>query len=164
MTGSRRHICSAPRTGNRFRQKCRIMSGIVGKGRLNCPRMNWPVSGSRCIRMCMNPFALLQFWNVSSVLQKCNPIHPSLTSKWVNSPAVLIHCSAPESFLPPKVVRFSQHLFDLSNRGTTWKNKAFPIKTLRCKSSTVKLIPLAVQWNWCIYQFDTGSNCVEAEA
>lgn len=35
MTGSKRHICSAPRTGKRFRQKCRIISGMDLKGLLN---------------------------------------------------------------------------------------------------------------------------------
>lgn len=59
MTGSRRHICSAPLTGSRFRQKCRIISGIDLKGLLNWPSTYSPVSFCCCIRMCMKPLALL---------------------------------------------------------------------------------------------------------
>ena len=59
MTGSRRTICSAPRTGSRFKQKCRIISGIDLKGLLNWPRTYSPVSFCCCIRMCIKPLALL---------------------------------------------------------------------------------------------------------
>lgn len=53
-------MCSAPRTGNRFRQKCRIISGMDLKGRLNWPRMYSPLSFCCWIRMCMKPLALLR--------------------------------------------------------------------------------------------------------
>lgn len=60
MTGSSKHMCSAPRTGNRFKQKWRMISGTDSKGWLNSPRMNWPVSFC-WMRICIKPRALL--WN-----------------------------------------------------------------------------------------------------
>lgn len=62
MTGCTKHMCSAPRIGNPFKEKCLIISGIDVNGLLNWPRINVrvPFVSSRWILMCINPLALLK--------------------------------------------------------------------------------------------------------
>lgn len=101
MTGSRRHMCSAPRTGNRLRQKWRIISGIDLNGRLNCPRMYSPESFCCWIRMCMKPLALLWNENGGKILIDCFWRclgGPQLTSTTRSNPAWLTRCFAPRNF------------------------------------------------------------------
>lgn len=123
MTGSSRHICSAPRTGNRFKQKCRIISGMDLNGRLNCPRMYSPVSFCLWILICMNPFALLndddgekrkfdffhdELW--CNYGEKCKKTL-ELTSTIRNNPVLPIHCFVPESCPRSMLAAHFRHRF-----------------------------------------------------
>lgn len=109
------HICSAPRTGKRFKQKCLIISGTESNGWLNSPRIYFPVSFC-CIRICMNPLALLlntktikfiYFKHVCSIwIASVFFLHKILTSKIMRSHFWPIHNCEPGSCLPSVVAAY----------------------------------------------------------